>query len=129
MLPLILVWADHADAVSKHYSGTGALKTDFTRYTYLLNGSHPLILACTTTNSTGRRTKSGAAQDGWNSVVRYVKNNFLDGRRQDAYDLVLGRFEVTPMRAPPASATKGWAYYVVGGDDDVFRFMEYRPFI
>jgi hypothetical protein len=25
------VWADHADVVSKAYSGTGALKTDFTR--------------------------------------------------------------------------------------------------
>jgi hypothetical protein len=26
-----LVWADHADAISMVYSGTGALKTDFTR--------------------------------------------------------------------------------------------------
>lgn len=25
------VWADHADLVSIQYSGTGALKTDFTR--------------------------------------------------------------------------------------------------
>lgn len=28
---LILVWADNADVVSCAYSGTGALKTDFTR--------------------------------------------------------------------------------------------------
>ena len=26
------VWADHADMISIQYSGTGALKTDFTRY-------------------------------------------------------------------------------------------------
>lgn len=56
------VWADHADGVSKAYSGTGALKTDFTR--------------------TGKRTKEGLLQDGVNSVMRYVKNNFFDGDRQ-----------------------------------------------
>lgn len=27
----IVVWADNADVVSKAYSGTGALKTDYTR--------------------------------------------------------------------------------------------------
>ncbi|KAF9177286.1 hypothetical protein BGZ51_008757 [Haplosporangium sp. Z 767] len=63
------VWADNADAVSCAYSGTGALKTDFTR--------------------TGNRTKAGALQDLQNSIVRYIKNNFLDGARQDAYDLFL----------------------------------------
>ncbi|KAG0249212.1 hypothetical protein BG011_009504 [Mortierella polycephala] len=56
------VWADNADVVSCAYSGTGALKTDFTR--------------------TGQRTKAGALQDLQNSIVRYVKNNFLDGARQ-----------------------------------------------
>ncbi|KAL1918962.1 uncharacterized protein VTP21DRAFT_2343 [Calcarisporiella thermophila] len=66
------VWADNADAVSIAYSGTGALKTDFTR--------------------TGNRTKAGALQDLVNSIVRYVKNNYLDGARQDAYDLALGNF-------------------------------------
>ncbi|KAG0368045.1 hypothetical protein BGX24_002973 [Mortierella sp. AD032] len=63
------VWADNADVISCAYSGTGALKTDFTR--------------------TGNRTKAGALQDLQNSIVRYVKNNFLDGSRQDAYDLFL----------------------------------------
>ena len=57
-----LVWADHADTISKAYSGTGALKTDFTRM--------------------GKRTKEGAIQDGINSVMRYLKNNFYDGSRQ-----------------------------------------------
>lgn len=64
------VWADHADVISKAYSGTGALKTDFTR--------------------TGKRSKEGALQDGINSLTRYVKNNFFDGSRQDAYDLFTG---------------------------------------
>lgn len=64
------VWADNADVVSKSYSGTGALKTDFTR--------------------TGERTRAGMVQDFRNSLTRYVKNNFGDGPRQDGFDLFLG---------------------------------------
>ncbi|KAJ2551202.1 Phosphoinositide phosphatase sac1 [Coemansia sp. RSA 1933] len=70
------VWADNADAVSCAYSGTGALKTDFTR--------------------TGKRTKMGALQDGRNSIERYVRGNFFDGERQDAIDLLTGAFRVQP---------------------------------
>ena len=66
------VWADNADVVSKSYSGTGALKTDFTR--------------------TGERTRAGALQDLNNSVTRYVRNNFLDGPRQDGFDVFLGAY-------------------------------------
>ena len=66
------MWADNADVVSKSYSGTGALKTDFTR--------------------TGERTRAGMAQDLNNSLTRYVKNNFGDGPRQDAFDLFLGAY-------------------------------------
>jgi hypothetical protein len=66
------MWADNADVVSKSYSGTGALKTDFTR--------------------TGNRTKAGALQDLQNSITRYVLNNFQDGPRQDAFDLFLGAY-------------------------------------
>jgi hypothetical protein len=64
------VWADNADVVSNTYSGTGALKTDFTR--------------------TGERTRAGMLQDLNNSITRYVRNNFLDGPRQDAFDVFLG---------------------------------------
>lgn len=74
------VWADNADVVSKSYSGTGALKTDFTR--------------------TGNRTRAGALQDLNNSVTRYVRNNFTDGPRQDGFDLFLGAYQ-------PDSATIG----------------------
>lgn len=56
------VWTDHANFISIAYSGTGALKTDFTR--------------------TGKRTRQGLLEDGWNSVMRYLKNNFFDGARQ-----------------------------------------------
>ena len=65
-------WADNADVVSRAYSGTGALKTDFTR--------------------TGKRTKAGALADLSNSIVRYLRNNYADGPRQDAYDLFLGNY-------------------------------------
>ncbi|KAF2198797.1 phosphoinositide phosphatase-like protein [Delitschia confertaspora ATCC 74209] len=66
------VWADNADVVSKSYSGTGALKTDFTR--------------------TGKRTRMGMLQDFSNSCTRYFMNNFGDGPRQDAFDLFLGTY-------------------------------------
>ncbi|CAK4688253.1 unnamed protein product [Aphanomyces euteiches] len=74
------VWGNNADAVSFLYAGTGALKTDFTR--------------------TGKRTTRGALQDGYNSVLRYILNNFYDGYRQDAMDLLLVRY--TPSRHKPS---------------------------
>lgn len=68
------VWADNADAISTQYAGTPALKTDFTR--------------------TGKRRLYGKLQDGLNSCIRYYKNNFEDGFRQDSYELFLGRYRV-----------------------------------
>jgi phosphatidylinositol 4-phosphatase len=66
------VWADNADVVSCAYAGTGAMKTDITR--------------------TGKRTRTGLLQDGRVGVTRYFKNNFLDGPRQDSFDLFLGTY-------------------------------------
>ncbi|KTW25812.1 uncharacterized protein T551_03648 [Pneumocystis jirovecii RU7] len=66
------MWADNADFISISYSGTGALKTDFTR--------------------TGKRTRKGEFHDLINSILRYFQNNFTDGSRQDAYDLFLGNY-------------------------------------
>lgn len=80
------VWADHADVISKAYSGTGALKTDFTR--------------------TGKRSFEGALQDGVNSLTRYVKNNFFDGKRQDAYDLFTGAWD--PVSQTPYVDERPW---------------------
>lgn len=79
------LWADNADALSRLYSGTGALKTDFTR--------------------TGKRTFRGLIADGVNSITRYVLNNFADGRMQDALDLFLGRF--VPERARGGGPARG----------------------
>ena len=70
------VWADNADAISTQYSGTGALKTDFTR--------------------TGKRTALGSIQDGINSVLRYYFGNFSDGNRQDSLDLLFGSYKIDP---------------------------------
>uniref|UniRef100_A0A671UNS7 SAC1 like phosphatidylinositide phosphatase b n=1 Tax=Sparus aurata TaxID=8175 RepID=A0A671UNS7_SPAAU len=84
-------WADNADACAKQYAGTGALKTDFTR--------------------TGKRTQWGLLMDGWNSMIRYYKNNFSDGFRQDSIDLFLGNYAVdeadwtNPLRDP-----KDWKF-------------------
>ncbi|KAJ3300068.1 Phosphatidylinositide phosphatase SAC1 [Borealophlyctis nickersoniae] len=80
------VWADNADEISRQYSGTGALKTDFTR--------------------TGKRTKAGALQDLSNSLMRYFKNNYLDGGRQDAFDLFLGLYQVDPTGKSPYMAAQ-----------------------
>lgn len=80
------VWADHADVISKAYSGTGALKTDYTR--------------------TGKRSTEGILQDGVNSLTRYVKNNFFDGKRQDAYDLITGAWN--SKTGVPFAETRAW---------------------
>lgn len=72
------VWADHADLISRAYAGSGALKTDFTR--------------------TNKRTKMGVLEDGYKSIMRYVRNNYFDGARQDGFDLVTGAW--TPRKNP-----------------------------
>ena len=75
------VWGNNADAISLLYAGTSALKTDFTR--------------------TGTRTKKGALLDGYNSCMRYITNNFMDGYRQDVLDLLLGRYVASRSRPTP----------------------------
>ncbi|KYQ89139.1 putative phosphoinositide phosphatase [Tieghemostelium lacteum] len=61
------IWANHGDTISLQYSGTGALKNDFTR--------------------TGKRSLRGVIRDGENSLARYYLNNFRDGVRQDSFYL------------------------------------------
>ncbi|KAI8432534.1 hypothetical protein MSG28_013531 [Choristoneura fumiferana] len=88
------VWADHADMISVQYSGTGALKTDFTR--------------------TGKRTRLGLLRDGYNSITRYFKNNFSDGFRQDSIDLFLGKYVIVEGEGNtalcPLRRDRGWKY-------------------
>jgi hypothetical protein len=64
------MWGDVGDSLSRCYSGTGALKSDFTRL--------------------GKRTVKGAIQDGINSCTRFYINNFKDGYHQDCHDYFLG---------------------------------------
>lgn len=83
-------WADNANAISTQYAGTAALKVDFTR--------------------TGKRSIAGMLADGYNSVLRYVLNNFKDGAKQDAFNLFLGVYRVdaaapSPFAADTARAT------------------------
>ena len=78
---LRVCWANNADAMSVQYSGTGALKTDFTR--------------------TGKRTIKGAMKDGVNSLTRYYLNNFRDGRNQDRVDLFLGLYQPSASHSSP----------------------------
>ena len=73
------LWADHGDDVSRQYAGTGALKSGFTRY--------------------GKRDTMGLLDDGVKSGVRYYLNNFKDGEKQDAVDLITGNYAVAPGRA------------------------------
>ena len=86
----VIVWADNADALSMQYSGTGALKTDFTR--------------------SGKRSTKGALQDLSNSINRYVRNNFMDGYRQDCHDLFLGVYDIKPFS--PFQQKQPFIYWV-----------------
>ncbi|KAK1923278.1 inositol/phosphatidylinositol phosphatase [Papiliotrema laurentii] len=80
------MWADHGDSISCVYAGTGALKSDYTR--------------------TGKRSREGMVQDGINSVMRYVKNNFFDGDRQDAFDILTGAWVAKKGGIPPLTDTR-----------------------
>lgn len=69
------IWANHGDDISLQYAGTGALKSGFTR--------------------TGVRTKAGMLDDGVKSGLRYYRNNFKDGTKQDALDLITGTYLIS----------------------------------
>jgi len=82
-------WTDNADFISILYTGTPALKTDFTR--------------------TGKRSRAGEFNDAKNSLTRYYINNFTDGYNHDCIDLAQKKFipgqnimnkrtALTPMR-------------------------------
>ncbi|VDN11412.1 unnamed protein product [Dibothriocephalus latus] len=63
------LWANNGDALSRQYTGTVAMKGDFTR--------------------TGARTMNGLMRDGVSSVNRYY-HRFGEIRRQAAIDFILG---------------------------------------
>jgi len=65
-----LMWTENGNFLSKAYSGTNALKADYTR--------------------TGKRTFMGALADGINTMKRFYINNFRDGHNQDSHDYFIG---------------------------------------
>jgi len=81
-----ILWANHGDAISIQYSGTPALKGDFVRY--------------------GKRTTQGILNDLRNALARYYLNNFVDGTKQDAMDLLQGHYITSVSRdmAVPSKA-------------------------
>ncbi|WOL01909.1 phosphoinositide phosphatase SAC8 isoform X3 [Canna indica] len=76
-----ILWAKHGDEISLEYSGTHALKGDLVRY--------------------GRQTVGGMIKDGISALTRYYLNNFQDGIRQDALDLISGRYTVSRGGSSP----------------------------
>ncbi|CAA3011461.1 phosphoinositide phosphatase SAC8 [Olea europaea subsp. europaea] len=68
------LWAEQGDEISLEYSGTLALKGDIVRY--------------------GKQTMGGLIKDGMSALSRYYLNNFQDGVRQDAIDLISGHYTV-----------------------------------
>ncbi|KAF7645459.1 hypothetical protein LDENG_00204180 [Lucifuga dentata] len=49
--------------------------------------------------------------DGWNSMIRYYKNNFSDGFRQDSIDLFLGNFALDESDgASPLRVERDWKF-------------------
>ncbi|KAJ3682834.1 hypothetical protein LUZ60_013061 [Juncus effusus] len=69
------LWVEHGDEISLAYAGSAALKGDLVRY--------------------GRQTLPGLVKDGISAISRYYLNNFHDGIRQDALDLISGRYNVS----------------------------------
>ncbi|KAL6574589.1 Phosphoinositide phosphatase sac8 [Orobanche minor] len=81
------LWVEHGDEISLEYSGTHALKRDLVRY--------------------GKQTVFGIIKDGMSALSRYYLNNFQDGVRQDAIDLISGRYTVN-RSCPSTSQLKGF---------------------
>ncbi|MCD9637867.1 Phosphoinositide phosphatase sac8 [Datura stramonium] len=75
------MWVEQGDEISLEYSGTHALKRDLVRY--------------------GKQTMTGLIQDGMSALSRYFLNNFQDGIRQDAVDLISGRYSVNKGSPSP----------------------------
>ncbi|KAE8693441.1 Phosphoinositide phosphatase SAC7 [Hibiscus syriacus] len=82
-----ILWANHGDDVSIQYSGTPALKGDFVRF--------------------GKRTVQGILNDFYNALGRYYLNNFVDGTKQDAIDLLQGHYIVSVSRDMTPPSQKG----------------------
>ncbi|CAH8601712.1 unnamed protein product [Heterobilharzia americana] len=103
------IWADNADYCSLQYTGTRALKTDFTR--------------------TGKRTFYGMLMDGYHSAIRYYLNNFNDGFRQDSMHLLLGQYKVCDSNGNPKPLHGPGGLRRRRGTSDSEWFTQFLPLI
>ena len=67
----VLAWADNANRMSQNYTGSDALKVDFTR--------------------TGKRNIKGAMSDGFSSVKRYYNQNFQGSQSELTFQMTNGK--------------------------------------
>ncbi|KAJ4977732.1 hypothetical protein NE237_008512 [Protea cynaroides] len=81
------LWVEQGDEISLEYSGTHAMKRDFVRF--------------------GKQTLPGLIKDGMTGLSRYYLNNFHDGIRQDAMDLISGHWSVN-RNGPSPSQRNGF---------------------
>jgi len=86
-------WANKGDIIAIQYAGTGAMKSDFTRY--------------------GKRTIKGSIVDGLNSATRYYLNNFTDGLKEDSLNLFIGNYQVSNNHPSPFSGKKNLSKILV----------------
>lgn len=113
-----VLWADHGDEVSRQYAGTGAMKSAFTRtgkrdiWGLLDDGAKSLTRcvaawrADAAVPATLRAVRARPppcpppaclhAQPHHPAWRSYYLNNFEDGHKQDALDLVAGAYTVVP---------------------------------
>ncbi|KAL6902313.1 hypothetical protein ACP4OV_005189 [Aristida adscensionis] len=87
------LWVEHGDELSLEYAGSYALKGDLVRY--------------------GRQTLPGLIKDGMSALSRYYLNNFHDGMRQDALDLISGYYTVSQGRPFEISGFEATSYLPV----------------
>ncbi|KAI9314461.1 SacI homology domain-containing protein [Dichotomocladium elegans] len=85
----IEVWANNGDMISRMYTGTSALKGDFTRYMqkrkiWVGRADHGQCF------STGKRNITGMMNDASNSLARMYLNTVKDFWQQATIDYVLG---------------------------------------
>lgn len=73
-----VLWAENGDALSKQYTGTGALNTSYTR--------------------SGKKSFAGLLSDGMKSVGRVYQSQFVDGGKQKAIDALLVSLVVLAFR-------------------------------
>ncbi|CAG8567321.1 14780_t:CDS:10, partial [Cetraspora pellucida] len=66
-----ILWAENGDSLSKIYTGTGALRSEYTR--------------------SGKVTWAGVLTDATKTVNRFYINNFQDKSKQETIDLLLGK--------------------------------------